>query len=102
MSYLTPIQLSSLKKKGSIERNLFDSDEIQLLKTAKNDQEQIVEAKKTRQVRCFKIKHSMESLVKFMECLPGAKNLLAEWKNCWWRVYHYHSKMSKRPEVGGA
>ena len=108
MPYLTPTQLADFEQNGFlIERNLFDSVEIQLLhKIAKDDQEldRRSQGRKDRSgatvrltlwnqpgdgiygmfARCKKLSGRMEEL------LSG-------------EVYHYHSKMIlKDPEIGGA
>ena len=108
MPYLTPIQLSKFETNGFlIERNLFDSDEIQLLqKTAKNDQELDRRSQGRRDrsgatVRLTLWNHPGEGIYgMFAKCkkLVGRMEELLEEE-----VYHYHSKMIlKDPEVGGA
>ena len=65
----------------------------------------IVKAKEdeTGQVPQSDLLYGITQVREFMECLPGAKSLLAEWNPLGGEVYHYHSKMIlKDPEVGGA
>ena len=108
MPYLTPIQLFEFEKNGFlIERNLFDSDEIQLLqKAAKNDEELDRRSQERRNrsgatVRLTLWNHPGEGIYgMFARCkkLVGRMEELLEGE-----VYHYHSKMIlKDPEVGGA
>ena len=44
-----------------------------------------VEAKEeeTDQVPKYDLLYGITQVREFMECLPGAKSLLAEWRNCW-------------------
>ena len=108
MPYLTPTQLSKFEQNGFlIERNLFDSEETQLLqKAAKDDQELDRRSQGRRdrsgaEVRLTLWNHPGEGIYgMFARCkkLVGRMEELLEGE-----VYHYHSKMIlKDPEVGGA
>ena len=108
MPYLTPTQLADFEQNGFlIERNLFDSVEIQLLqKTAKNDQEldRRSQGRKDRSGATVR-------LTLWNQPGNGIYGMFARCKKLCGRmeellngeVYHYHSKMIlKDPEIGGA
>ena len=108
MPYLTPTQLADFEKNGFlIERNLFDSVEIQLLqKTAKDDQEldRRSQGRKDRSGATVR-------LTLWNQPGDGIYGMFARCKKLGGRmeellngeVYHYHSKMIlKDPEIGGA
>ena len=108
MPYLTKTQLSKFEKNGFlIERNLFDSEETQLLqKTAKDDQELDRRSQGRRDrsgatVRLTLWNHPGDGIYgMFARCkkLVGRMEELLDGE-----VYHYHSKMIlKDPEIGGA
>ena len=108
MPYLTKTQLSQFEKNGFlIERNLFDSEETQLLqKTAKDDQELDRRSQGRRDrsgatVRLTLWNHPGDGIYgMFARCkkLVGRMEELLDGE-----VYHYHSKMIlKDPEIGGA
>ena len=108
MPYLTKTQLSKFEKNGFlIERNLFDSEETQLLqKTAKDDQEldRRSQGRLDRSgatVRLTLWNHPGDGIYgMFARCkkLVGRMEELLDGE-----VYHYHSKMIlKDPEIGGA
>ena len=108
MPYLTPTQLADFEQNGFlIERNLFDSVEIQLLhKTAKDDQEldRRSQGRKDRSGATVR-------LTLWNQPGDGIYGMFARCKKLGGRmeellngeVYHYHSKMIlKDPEIGGA
>ena len=108
MPLLTQTQLSGFEQNGFlIEKNLFDSDEIQLLqKTAKDDQELDLrsQGRKDRsgaKVRLTLWNHPGDGIYgMFARCkkLVGRMEELLDGE-----VYHYHSKMIlKDPKIGGA
>ena len=108
MPYLTPTQLADFEQNGFlIERNLFDSVEIQLLhKIAKDDQEldRRSQGRKDRSGATVR-------LTLWNQPGDGIYGMFARCKKLGGRmeellngeVYHYHSKMIlKDPEIGGA